>query len=484
MTPSTKWCKRFVAAGAVVVALSGCATLEPELAFESVAADVRNRTGTQISWSPYEQEGSVISASVRGYLARELTPRSAVQIAVLNNRKLQSLYTDVGIAQAGVVEAATFKNPVVDGAVTWFNDAGGAPNLAFGVAWSFIDLLYVPLRKSVAESELEEAKIRVAGEVIDHAAKTQLAYFDYVAAKQEVTLFTSVERSTRANVITATSLRKAGNITALQFEQQQTQHTRAKLQLAQALATAAERRERLNVLMGLTGSDTEWRAPMELMEVPPREIPTGDAERWAVERSVDIEGGRQRLTTLGRRFNLVRRSSLVPELDLGVEYEREVEVEEGEKNIRQAAGPTFGFEIPIFDRGEAEKANARLQLIKAEHELWDIAVRVRSAARTERARLLTARKTAIYYRDAILPESKRLLRGTQRDFNAMQEDVFRLLTVKRTEILAGQEYIRALQAYWSARARFQQLMNGKLPDGGGGGVMEVAAGEGGGEEDH
>ena len=484
MTPLAKRNRRILVAGATALALSGCVSLEPELAFDSVAADVSMRTGTQISWSPYTEEGSAISASVRGYLARELTPRSAVQIALLNNRDLQSLYTDIGIAQAAVVQAATFKNPVVDGAITWFNDGAGAPNIAFGVAWGFIDLLYVPLRTSVAESELEEAKLRVAGAVVEHAANTQTAFFDLVAAQQEVTLFTRVVRSTEAVVTAAKSLRRAGNITELQFEQQQSLLTRSKLQLAQALAQVAERREQLNVLMGVTGNDIEWRAPMALQELPANEVSTDGVEPRAVQASLDIEERRQRLTTIGRRFTLIRRSSLVPELDLGVEYEREIEVEEGEKNVSEAVSPTFGFEIPIFDRGKAEKADARLKLIKAEHDLWSTAVKVRSAARLARARLLVTRKTAVYYRDAIVPEMMRLLRGTQRDFNAMQEDVFRLLNTKRTQILTGQEYIRALQAYWGARSRFQQLMYGKLP--GGGGAMQVAAagGGGGGDEEH
>ena len=204
-------------AGASMLALTGCVSLDPEGAFDSVAADVSLRTGTEVSWSPYSQEGSAISASVRGYLARELTPRSAVQVALLNNREMQSLYTDIGIAQAAVVQAATYKNPVVDGAVTWFNDAGGTPNVAFGVAWGFIDLLYVPMRRSIAESELEEAKLRVAGAVVEHAANTQAAYFDLVAAQQEVTLFSRIVRSSQAVVTAAKSLRRAGNITAFHF---------------------------------------------------------------------------------------------------------------------------------------------------------------------------------------------------------------------------------------------------------------------------
>lgn len=451
--------------------LAGCGRLAPRAAFDDVAAEVGARIGKRVNWDMGTSDDLAARAAVRGMLSRELTPASAVQIALLNSRELQAAYADVGIAQAQLVQAGLLKNPVFDGAVTWFNDAGGTPNLAFGVAWSFVDLLRLPRRKAVARSALEEAKLEVARRVIVHAADTHAAFIDHVAARQEVELLGTVVGSARASVEAAAALRKAGNITALQFEQNQSFLTGAKLELARAEARAAETREKLNVLMGLSGGQTRWAAPSRLPKVPSRLPQPRDLERRAVEHSLEIALARQRLVTLGRQFRLVRQQSLLPDLDVGGEYSREVEVNEEEvngqtvkeKEIRKEYGPKFELAIPIFDRGQARRAGALLKLRKAEDELWAIAVKVRSAARLARARLATAEKTVHYYRSAVLPQSARLLRETQRGYNAMQESIFQLITARRQQILAGRQSIQAQRVYWLAHVRLHQLLSGTLP---------------------
>ena len=46
---------------------------------------------------------------VEALLAEELTPETAVRIAILNNRNLQSELEEVGIAQAELVQAGLFR---------------------------------------------------------------------------------------------------------------------------------------------------------------------------------------------------------------------------------------------------------------------------------------------------------------------------------------------------------------------------------------
>ena len=72
-----------------------------------------------------------------------------------------------------------------------------------------------------------------------------------------------------------------------------------------------------------------------------------------------------------------------------------------------------------------------------------------------------------YYERAVLPQQARLLLATSQQYNAMQEDVFRLIRAKREQIQAGSGYIDALRAYWRSRANYQKLLSGRLPEGGG-----------------
>jgi len=487
--------KRIARTGlAAVLAASlaaGCARIAPQEAFDDVAYDVGSRINKRIQWDSGTDDDRDARTAVRAMLSRQLTPASAVQVALLNNRELQAAYAGIGMAQANLVQAGLLRNPVFDGAVTWYADAGGTPNLAFGVAWSFIDLLKRPRRKAVARSALEETKLRVARQVIEHAADTHAAFIDYVAAMEEIDMLKSITQTAKANAKAAAALREAGNITELQFEQNQNFLTTAKLQLAQAEARGDELRERLNVLMGLTGAQTYWSAPHKLPGLPAGMVRAGNVEARAVRSSLDIVIARQKLTTLGRQFRLVRRESLLRDVESGAEYEREIEVEENEdtgakeKTKRRAWGPVFEVEIPIFDHGQARKAGVLMQIRQAEDELWALAVRVRSSARLSRARLLTAAKTVDYFEKAVIPQNERILRNMQRDYNAMQESVFRLIAARRQQITAGQQRIQAQRAYWNAFVRFEQLMSGALPGGTDAGGMEIASaqpagGEGGG----
>jgi len=480
--------KVIILAGMATLLISGCTRLAPQEAFEAVAYQVDERIGKRVQWDMGSDDDLAARAGVKSLLSRQLTPASAVQIALLNNRELQAAYADVGIAQADLVQAGLLRNPVFDGAVTWWNQAGGTPDLAFGIAWSFTDLLRRPKRKAVALSALEEAKLNVARKIIGHAADTHAAFITYVAAKQEVDLFRAVERSARATLKAATALRKAGNFTELQFEQNQGFLTSAKLDLAQSQARADEAREILNVLMGLTGSQTGWTSPDKLPDMMQGGPNTSNAERRAIRASLDIEMTRQRLTTMGREFRLIRKESLLPDVDTGADFDREVEIDTTEENgqqvkekgFRRTFGPTFGIEIPIFDHGQARKAGALLKIRQAEDELWALAVRVRSSARLSVTRIRTAKKMVAYYHDAVLPQAERILKGTQRNYNAMQQSVFQLVAARRQQILAGRQFIEAQRAYWKATVRFQQLMSGSLPSGGDAGATEVASAPAGG----
>ncbi|MGE0612379.1 MAG: hypothetical protein AB7O70_08525, partial [Hyphomicrobiales bacterium] len=154
---------RAAAATLVALSASGCATTNPEGLFQEVAYTVESRSGNRIAWQagPYSDSGAEMA--VKALLAKPLTPRSAVQIALLNNRELQANYAELGIAQAALVQAKTPPNPVLDGAITFPEDGG--TNLAFGIAMNVIQVLYIPLKARVAESQIEEAKFKVASEV-------------------------------------------------------------------------------------------------------------------------------------------------------------------------------------------------------------------------------------------------------------------------------------------------------------------------------
>jgi cobalt-zinc-cadmium efflux system outer membrane protein len=444
-----------VALLAVAMLLGGCVKLSPEEAFVDVQTTTEQRIGKRVSWERSRgAPSSDSSVELRALLAQPLTWDRAVQIALLNNRDLQALYADVGIAHADLVQAGLLKNPTLGGSVT-FVEAGGPTNLALTLAINIIDSFYRRLRERVAVHQLEETKLRVVGRILDVAGETMFAFIEYQAQLQLVEVLEGVVRAQRASVDAAKALREAGNIMELDLETQRTLLAQVSLDLAAAQAAAAAARESLNVFMGLYGNDTQWHANKRLPPLPAREPPLADAERRAIQASLDLAKAEQGLLKLAHQYNLVDKRAIIPSLTLGVEADRSDRVWE--------VGPSYSIELPLFDRGDAKRAKATLEIEQARDKYTALAVRIRSEARLARVQILTTRKAAYYIQTVVVPQNAKVVQLTQASYNAMQVGIFQLLNAKRQEIVSGQLYVNSLANYWRARARHGLIMSGRLP---------------------
>src|SRR5258706_4219100 len=178
-----------IIAGAIVCAafLSGCATFDPKLAFPDVSAKVQQRLGMALFWNNGTDLDREAEDKLKAILGQKLTAERAVQIALLNNRELQGVYADLGVAQADLVQAGLLKNPIFDAVVT-FPVSGGRPDFEFTAVMSFLDILYLPLRKRVAAGRFGEGKTRVTSAALDLGGKMRAAFFLHVAQPQMVEL--------------------------------------------------------------------------------------------------------------------------------------------------------------------------------------------------------------------------------------------------------------------------------------------------------
>ena len=433
--------------------LAGCATAQPDESFGGVQSAVLERTGRRVHWdrgSPADQDAA---AAVRAMLSRELGPDDAVQVALLNNRNLQAVYEDLGVAQAEVVQAGLLRNPVFDADVK-FLEGGGGHLIELSVVQDFLDVFFIPLRKRIAAHALEAAKLRVTGAALDLVGEVRQAYFAHVAAGQALDLRRTVAAATEASYDLASRLRAAGNITALDLANERALHEQAKLDLAAAESAALDTRERLNVLLGVWGPDTAWTTSARLADPPAEELPTDDVERRAVERSVELAAARHQVEAAARTLGLRHSLALLPEAEGGVAAEHE---SDGEWSV----GPAFSLPIPLFDQGQATTAAARSELRRSRRRYYAKAVEVRSAARAARNRLLAARARAEYLRRVILPLRQEITRQTQLQYNAMLVGPFQLLQARQAEIEAGVQYVDSLREYWTARGALQQVESGR-----------------------
>jgi cobalt-zinc-cadmium efflux system outer membrane protein len=436
------------------VAIAGCATVNLKSDFSDVSSNVQQRLGTPLYWNNGTDLDHEAEATLKAILTQKLTAERAIQVALLNNRELQGVYADLGVAQADLVQAGLLKNPFFDAVVT-FPVSGGRPDFELTAVMSFLDVFYLPLRKRVAARRFEEAKSRVTGAALDLAGKVRSAFFEHIANEQRLDLHQSIIQALLASVTVTERLHQAGNISDLDYARERVLLESAKLRLRSAEIASRQSREQLNILMGLWGKETDWQTDVRLPDIPKEARSLDGIERAAVEQSLDLVEQRQRIIAAGDELGLNRATALFPELDAGVRGER--------REAPWAVGPVLQFAIPLFDQGQARTARATAEFNRAEQEYYDLAVRVRATARAVADRLQGARDRALYYRDVVLPLQDLVVNEAQLHYNAMQLGPIELLRAREQQIEAASGYVDALHDYWIAYGDHQQLMAGRLP---------------------
>jgi cobalt-zinc-cadmium efflux system outer membrane protein len=426
--------------------------------FQDVRTTVEERHQVQIFWNNGTELDKEAAKNLSSLLNRKLTADDAVQIALLNNRELQAVYSDLGVAQADLVQAGLLSNPIFDVSVMFPASGRGRPDLELSAAMNFLNTFYIPLRKRVAAARFEETKTRVTGAVLDFAGRVRSAFYAYEADEQMLELRQTIVQALDASFEIARRLSAAGNITDLDLARERAQFEAAKLALRGAEGSVRQSREELNVLMGLWGAQTQWQNAGRLPEIPERPLETKDIERLALERSLDLVQARQRVIGAGEELGLTRWTTLLPDFSAGPKGERN----DGAWEV----GPQLDFAIPLFDQGQARSGRAAAELRRFQQEYYALGVRIRAQARAVRDRLEGGSDRAMYYRDILLPLHERIVNEAQLQYNAMQLGPFQVLRAREQQIQTAVAYIEALRDYWLARADLGQLLSGRLPSSG------------------
>ncbi|HUR27086.1 MAG TPA: TolC family protein [Planctomycetota bacterium] len=436
------------------VALSSCASLSPQESFGNVQSLVAERGISSVRWNQDTQADAEALQAIRDLLARDLTPDSAVQIALLGNARLQATFEELGVAQADLVQAGMLSNPVFYGEVRFPPHPRVSP-LELDVVQSFLDVFLMPMRKRIAEAQLEGVKARVAGAVLDLAAEVRSRYYELQGAEQLLDMHRTIVEAQEASADAAQRLHAAGNVTDLDLAREQALLAEVEIDLARAEQQALEARESLTVSMGV--ATTEFAMTARLPDLPELDPEAGDLEDLALSGRLDLSAARANLQATAQSAGLTRYQAL-SEGTLGIHLEREPE-------NTTTIGPSLELSIPIFDRGQAVRARFSAELRRGEREYAARVLEVRSEVRRARSQMLSARRTVERFRDVLLPLREQIVQDTLLRYNGMLVGVFELLQAKKEAVHAGTEYVRALQEYWTARTELEHAVGGRMPDG-------------------
>jgi cobalt-zinc-cadmium efflux system outer membrane protein len=430
---------RTVAVLAALGALNGACAGEQE-SLASIRSSAEGRLHRRGDAAPRAEAAEEL-------LKSPLTAESATRIALLNNRRVQAAYAELGVAHAAVEQALRLPNPELEAA---FRFGKGDPDIELFAMLGLSELLFLPLRSDAAHAELAATRTEVVGFVVGLAFDVRSAFYAYQAALQNLELARTVLRATEASADAAGRMHDAGNLTDLDLANQRAFAEEARVAARRADTAAADTRAHLSALLGV--SDTSgWSAAGRLADPPREELALEALEYRSVAQSLDLKATQEHDAAARERANAESIARWLPGLKAGVSARRE-----GDWMV----GPAVGVEVPLLYQNQGSVDAALAEALKQRALLNATTTELRNRAHAAVSRLLAARENALRYRDVLLPLRKRVLDETELHYNAMTVGIFQLLTAKRDQIETARTYVDLLREYWEARNEVERLWAG------------------------
>jgi outer membrane protein TolC len=440
------------------LSLAGCAAFSPDGGM-SVVADTAGRDMTkQVAAIRTPDDAAAARETVARLLRKPLSADAAVQIALLNNRSLQAAYNELGIAEARMVAASLPPNPTVSISRL---AGGGVVELEGKLVGDILALATLPARGETAANRFRQAQFRAAEETMRVAQAARRAWYQAVASRQLATYLAQARTAADTAATLSERLGRSGAVNKLDQARQQTFYAEAAAQLATARQKAASDRETLVRAMGLWGRDLAFALPSALPALPPRPLVQPAIEREAVRRRIDVQIARLETEALAGTLGLTQATRFVDVFELA-----------GLAKNTKSGGDTErerGFEaelrVPLFDFGETRVRQAEQSYLQAVNRLAALAVNARSQARDAYRGYRASYDIARHYRNEILPLRQVISDEMLLRYNAMQIDVFALLTEARQRIASNIATIEAQRNVWLASATLSAAVIGGMTGG-------------------
>ncbi|MGE0868876.1 MAG: TolC family protein [Kofleriaceae bacterium] len=427
--------------GLVGMVLVGCAPSYRELR-APVDAEVVRRLG-----SPFDPRQR---PKLDELLAAPIDAATASKIAVINSPRLAAAFDELGIAGGAVASAIGLGPTEIHGSYRF-----GDPNeLELDVVQNVIGLIGGGSRRAAARAELAGARAAAAAATIRLVTRVEIAFTDLLAAQQQLALRQTAFDAAGAAAAVRERMHDAGNTTDLARARDREAREQAKIALDRQAAVVQARRETLNALLGLAGTQTAWQAKGALRALPATPPALDDLEATAVAASLDLTTGRARVARAEHQARDQWIRTFVPELGIGVSVHGDTD--------HQSIGPLIELGIPLLDWRSGERASANAAHRKAKHELAASVIELGAAARAARVTALAAYEEARRIQTTVLPLRQEIYDQTLRHYNAMDANQFTLIVASRDLVEGQQQHVDAVRRYWTAMAEVQALERGVM----------------------
>ena len=436
----------------ITLVASGC-TRYPQADNGQVSSIIATRIDKRVEWHQ-ECFDDQINGSVQCLLENELTPDSAIQMALLNNPKIQAFFEELGIARADLIEAGLLSNPSFEIEVRYPHVRGLRTNIEYLITSSLLDIFLIPLRKRLAATEFEQTKLKVSDKILNLAFDVRIIFYELVLEMKKVNYTKSIVELTSINRDIISKQIRIGNVNALEFQLAESRFMEAELELSMSQAEIIRLKEKLNRFLGLT-KDFYLILPEDLpQEIDCRGFDLCTLEAIALEERLDLQVARFEIARLSRLLGLKDWWTFT-NLKGGLAGERE-------PNGANLIGYGFSGMLPIFNYGQAARIRLFAQLRQAQDRLTELQIQILSEIREAHKLLMNYLKIVNDYRNGLLPIQRKISVTSEELYNVMGMGLDRLLENKRQEVVANQNYTESMKKYLVAKVDLDRALGGYL----------------------
>lgn len=476
-----------------VIALFGVSacTVNPSKDFERTATAIEERTGTVQVYRPSADD--TVEARVSALLRDGLSVDEAVEITLLNNPGFQSLFEEIGISRAMIVQAGLLSNPVISGLIK-FPEAGGRASIDLGFTQELVDLWQIPVRRKIAKAKLEQTIATVSQRAVELAAETKTNYFRLLTRQLEEETIVANARIVEDSIQIIERQVMSGAASQLDLNLTRAASMDVRLEL---IATRRQREAACIDLVRTLGL-VPGLCPARLTDSLPAEEPVPHGEplaELALSQRYDLQSALQAVTAAEEE--VLRQSLLLfPSVVAGAAMERperqsapgrNILADTARTSIRNGAltapeiqsrsqrarerrqiidflvGPSFQATVPLFDQNQAQVTIAASRVRQQRKDLQELFIRVQSEIAQALSALRTAEEQVQFFKREAIPIAESNEAASRSVFTAGEQNVLVLLEAQRSLLARRRALVLALGEYAAARVELERVVGGRLP---------------------
>tara|TARA_R110002051_G_scaffold6914_2_gene32693 strand:+ start:27378 stop:28838 length:1461 start_codon:yes stop_codon:yes gene_type:complete len=460
----------------------GCVSTDyaaKDAGFLNASLKAGEATGKQTVWVQNQQHAQVVRDRVKTLMAKKTVDvETAVQVALLNNKGLQAAYADLGDSAADAWQTQLSVFPTFSVGLSGIGTPGleAYRVLEGAIAANILALATYDKNIKLAETRFRQAQLNAALATISLAADTRRAWINAVAAWENVSYLNQGRAAAEAASDLTKRLGEAGSMPKGDQAREHVFYAELTGETAKARLEARLAKEELIRLMGLSGSDIEFQIPNRLPSLPKALIKRNDIEAEAIHKRMDLQVARLELQALAQTYKLDDVTRFVTDIELVGTVEREREREDDGIVSEVSKSASLEFAIPIFDSGQARLRKAELAYMRAANQLAELAVNVRSEARSSYQAYRSNYDIARHYRNSVLPLRNAIEEQSLLTYNGMLTSTFELIADSREKINSALLAVNAKRDFWLAEANLAPAIYGGSA-GAASGEAEVASAE-------